>query len=131
MPRQRRRSGALSSSRRTVSPKRPKSPRVALASTTRPWWRSGRLKSFPQSDSPESLASERVSTVVDHLFRREAGRLVAILTRRFGPEHMHLAEDVVQDALVRAMETWPFTGVPENPTAWVLQTACNRALDQK
>jgi len=68
--------------------------------------------------------------VVDHLFRREAGRLVAILTGRFGPEHLHLAEDVVQDALGKAMQIWPFTGVPSNPTAWILQTARNRALDQ-
>jgi len=71
-----------------------------------------------------------VAQAVDHLFRREAGRLVAILARRFGAAHLHLAEDVVQDALVRAMETWPFTGVPPNPTAWILQTARNRAIDQ-
>ncbi len=44
-------------------------------------------------------------------------------------QHLHLAEDVVQDALVRAMQTWPFTGVPENPSAWLLQTAKNRAID--
>jgi RNA polymerase sigma factor (sigma-70 family) len=75
-------------------------------------------------------ASTAVATVVDHLFRREAGRLVTILTRRFGAEHLHLAEDVVQDALGRAMQTWPFTGVPANPSAWILRTACNRALDQ-
>lgn len=67
---------------------------------------------------------------MEHLFRREFGRLVAILTHRFGVQHLHLAEDVVQDALVRAMETWPFTGVPRNPTAWLLQTAKHRALDQ-
>jgi RNA polymerase sigma factor (sigma-70 family) len=67
--------------------------------------------------------------VVDHLFRREAGRLVAILARRFGGERLHLAEDAVQDALVKAMQAWPFSGVPDNPTAWILHVACNRALD--
>jgi RNA polymerase sigma-70 factor (ECF subfamily) len=67
--------------------------------------------------------------VVDNLFRREAGRLVAILARRFGPEHLHLAEDVVQDALGKAMQVWPFTGIPDSPTAWILHTARNRALD--
>jgi RNA polymerase sigma-70 factor (ECF subfamily) len=67
--------------------------------------------------------------VVDHLFRRESGRLVSILARRFGPEHLHLAEDVVQDALGKAMQVWPFTGIPASPTAWILQTARNRALD--
>jgi RNA polymerase sigma-70 factor (ECF subfamily) len=70
-----------------------------------------------------------VGPLVEHLFRREAGRLVAILTRHFGIAHLHLAEDVVQDALLKAMETWPFTGVPQNPSAWLLQAAKNRALD--
>lgn len=70
-----------------------------------------------------------VTRLLDHLFRRESGRLVAILTRHFGVQHLHLAEDVVQDALVRAMQTWPFTGVPQNPSAWLLQTAKNRAID--
>jgi RNA polymerase sigma factor (sigma-70 family) len=88
------------------------------------------LKTFPQSERPEKAASTTVASVVDHLFRSEAGRLVAILTRRFGPEHLHLAEDVVQDALGKAMQTWPFTGVPANPTAWILSTARNRALDE-
>jgi RNA polymerase sigma factor (sigma-70 family) len=73
--------------------------------------------------------SEAITHTVDHLFRRESGRLVAILARRLGAAHLHLAEDVVQDALLRAMEVWPFTGVPENPSAWLLQTARNRAFD--
>jgi RNA polymerase sigma factor (sigma-70 family) len=71
-----------------------------------------------------------VTRMVDHLFRREAGRLVAILARRFGGERLHLAEDVVQDALLKAMQTWPFAGIPDNPTAWIFRVACNRALDQ-
>jgi len=54
---------------------------------------------------------------------------VAILAGRFGYAHLHLAEDVVQDALLRAMQVWPFTGVPKNPSAWLLQTARNRAFD--
>jgi len=70
-----------------------------------------------------------VAQIVDHLFRRESGRLVAILSRRLGARHLHLAEDVVQDALLRAMEAWPFAGVPDNPSAWLLQTARNRAFD--
>ena len=74
-------------------------------------------------------SSAEVARVVDHLFRRESGRLVAILTRHFGIEHLHLAEDVVQDALLKAMQVWPYTGLPENPTAWLIQTAKNRALD--
>src|SRR5215468_9136696 len=65
----------------------------------------------------------------DHLFRREAGRIVATLTRVFGVHNLALAEDVVQDAFCRALEVWKFTGVPENPSAWLLATAKNRALD--
>src|SRR6516165_10475449 len=65
----------------------------------------------------------------DHLFRREAGRMVATLTRIFGVDNLALAEDVVQDAFCRALEVWKFRGVPENPSAWLMATAKNRALD--
>jgi predicted RNA polymerase sigma factor len=65
----------------------------------------------------------------DHLFRREAGRMVAALTRLFGVHNLALAEDVVQDAFVRALEIWKLRGVPENPSAWLMATAKNRALD--
>jgi RNA polymerase sigma factor (sigma-70 family) len=67
--------------------------------------------------------------VEEHLFRREAGRLVAILTRLFGIQNLALAEDVVQDAFCRALETWKFHGVPANPSAWLMTTAKHRALD--
>src|ERR1700674_3931592 len=65
----------------------------------------------------------------DHLFRRESGRMVATLTRIFGVHNLALAEDVVQDAFCRAVEVWSFRGVPENPSAWLMATAKNRALD--
>jgi RNA polymerase sigma factor (sigma-70 family) len=70
-----------------------------------------------------------VSQVVEHLFRHEAGKLVATLTRIFGLEHLSLAEDVVQEALVRALQTWPFYGVPKNPAAWIMRASRNLALD--
>lgn len=79
----------------------------------------------------DATSPSTVAPLVDHLFRRESGRLVAMLARRLGAAHLHVAEDVVQDALVAAMQTWPFTGIPDNPTAWLLQTARNRALDQR
>jgi RNA polymerase sigma-70 factor (ECF subfamily) len=72
---------------------------------------------------------QEVVQVVEHLFRHEAGKMVATLTGIFGIEHLTLAEDVVQEALARALQTWPFYGVPENPAAWLMQTARNRALD--
>jgi RNA polymerase sigma-70 factor (ECF subfamily) len=65
----------------------------------------------------------------DHLFRREAGRMVAALTRVFGVHNLTLAEDVVQEAFCRAIEVWRFRGVPVNPSAWLMATAKNCALD--
>lgn len=70
-----------------------------------------------------------VSSLVEHLFRHESGKMVATLTRIFGLEHLSLAEDVVQEALVRALRTWPFYGVPRNPSAWLMRASRNLALD--
>jgi RNA polymerase sigma-70 factor (ECF subfamily) len=55
--------------------------------------------------------------------------MVSVLTRIFGVENLALAEDVVQDAFCRALELWSFRGVPPNPSAWLMATAKNRALD--
>ena len=66
---------------------------------------------------------------VESLFRRESGRMVAALTRVFGVHNLGLVEDVVQDAFCRAMEVWKFRGIPENPAAWLMAVAKNRALD--
>lgn len=66
---------------------------------------------------------------VEHLFRRESGRMVATLTRIFGVGRLALVEDVVQDALCRALETWNIRGMPDDPAAWLMATAKNRALD--
>jgi RNA polymerase sigma factor (sigma-70 family) len=70
-----------------------------------------------------------VSGIVEHLFRHEGAKMVAILTRIFGVEHLNLAEDVVQEALARALQTWPFYGVPKNPSAWIMRASRNLALD--
>jgi RNA polymerase sigma-70 factor (ECF subfamily) len=67
--------------------------------------------------------------LTDHFFRHESPRLVAALTRIFGVHNLALAEDVVQDAFSRALEVWKVRGVPENPGAWLMATAKNRALD--
>src|SRR5688500_4920405 len=67
--------------------------------------------------------------LVDHLFRHQSAKIVATLTRVFGSRHLDLAEDVVQDALLKALQQWPFKGVPENPAAWLTLVAKNRALD--
>lgn len=76
------------------------------------------------------LFEGNVPQLVDHLFRRESGRMVAALTRSFGPAHLALAEEVVQDALLQALRRWPFHGVPAKPVAWLYRVARNLALDQ-
>jgi len=72
-----------------------------------------------------------VSTqLVDDLFRHKYGRMVAGLCRVLGPSRLDLVEDVVQDAMLRALRTWPVQGVPDNPEAWVFRVARNLALDR-
>src|SRR2546428_2716804 len=56
--------------------------------------------------------------------------MVTALTRIFGVHNLALAEDVVQDAFCRALEVWKVRGIPENPSAWLMATAKNRAIDQ-
>jgi predicted RNA polymerase sigma factor len=77
---------------------------------------------------PSPPAGE-VSRLAEHLFRREAGRLVSMLTGIFGVRHLQLAEDVVQEAMARALKTWPYYGIPDNPQGWLMRTARNLAVD--
>jgi RNA polymerase sigma factor (sigma-70 family) len=72
---------------------------------------------------------EDVSKLVDHLFRHEAGKMVSYLTRIVGLGRLDLAEDVVQDTLCRALEIWSIHGLPDNPSAWLMRVARNRAID--
>lgn len=66
---------------------------------------------------------------MEHLFRRESGRMVAAVTRVFGVHNLALAEDVVQDAFCRALEVWSIRGMPDNPAAWLVASARRRAID--
>jgi RNA polymerase sigma-70 factor (ECF subfamily) len=65
----------------------------------------------------------------DDLFRQSSAQIVATLTRILGPRNIALAEEVAQDALVKALQTWPHEGVPANPSAWLIQVAKRGALD--
>src|ERR1700679_3403232 len=67
--------------------------------------------------------------LVEHLFRHESGRMLAALVRVVGVHNFDLAEDIVQETLVRALETWRFGRLPPNPAAWLMLTAKNGALD--
>src|SRR5437763_14822377 len=55
--------------------------------------------------------------------------MVATLSRIFGIEHLNLAEDVVQEALGRALQTWPYRGIPENPSARIMRASRTLAVD--
>lgn len=74
--------------------------------------------------------TERSGGLPEHLFRHVAGRLVATLTRVVGAARLDMAEEVVQEALVAAVEAWPYQGVPENPVGWLYAVARHRALDR-
>ena len=65
--------------------------------------------------------------VVSRIWRTEAARLVAGLTRM--TKDLGLAEDLAQDALVAALEQWPESGVPDNPGAWLMAVSKRRAVD--
>ncbi len=73
---------------------------------------------------PTTDAERRIAEIV----RTEGGQVLATLIRRLGS--IDLAEDAVQDAVVRALERWPVDGVPDNPGAWLTTTARNAALDR-
>lgn len=74
-------------------------------------------------------SDEEVRGLVDHLFRQEYSRLVATLTRAFGLGGLQVSEDIVQETLVAAMHYWSVRGVPENPSAWLMQVAKNKAIN--
>ncbi|MCA8970592.1 MAG: sigma-70 family RNA polymerase sigma factor [Planctomycetes bacterium] len=66
---------------------------------------------------------------LEQLAREHGGRLISVLTRIFGPHNLELAEDVVQESFVAALDTWTRDGVPEDPAAWLLAVARRRAID--
>ncbi len=72
---------------------------------------------------------EKVHHLAGHLFRHEAGKMAAVLTRLLGFQNIELAEDIVQDALLKALNTWKYQGIPDNPSAWLYRTAKNKAID--
>ncbi|MEQ8525144.1 sigma-70 family RNA polymerase sigma factor [Gracilimonas sp.] len=67
--------------------------------------------------------------MVDHLFREESGKMTAILIRLFGFRKAELAEDIVQETFISAMKNWPIKGEPDNPSAWLMQVAKNKAIN--
>jgi RNA polymerase sigma factor (sigma-70 family) len=70
-----------------------------------------------------------VTQLTDHLFRHQSGKMIAVLTRIFGMHNLEMIEDVVQESFLRAMQTWTFNQLPDNPAGWLMQVARNRAID--
>lgn len=70
-----------------------------------------------------------INGMVDHLFRKEAGKLTAVLIRRFGFRNFELIEDIVQETFLTALKTWPNDEIPGNPSAWLMQVAKNKTLN--
>lgn len=78
---------------------------------------------------PTGPSAARPAVLVDHFFRHETGRLHGALVRLLGVGQLSLAEDIAQEALLRALRSWSFGGIPPNPSAWITQVAMNLARD--
>jgi RNA polymerase sigma-70 factor (ECF subfamily) len=93
---------------------------------------------MPSPDRPPAAGREDAvghsnqgsNHVVEQLFRHTSGRIVATLARTLGPARLDLAEEAVQEALLRELQRWPYTGVPDNPAGWLFHVARNTALDR-
>jgi len=82
----------------------------------------------PPPDTPAAPASQPTQ-LVEHFFRHETGRLHGALVRLLGVHNLSLAEDIAQEAMLRALRTWSMGGVPPNPSAWITRVAMNLAKD--
>ncbi len=65
--------------------------------------------------------------LIPHLFRTEFRKITAVLSKLMGIEHIETAEDIAGDTFLSAVETWPYRGIPPNPTAWLYSVAKNKA----
>ncbi len=67
--------------------------------------------------------------LIPHLFRTEYRKIVSVLCKLFGIDHIEIAEDIVSDSFLLASELWGLKGLPENPTAWLYTVAKNKTKD--
>ncbi|WP_142683968.1 RNA polymerase sigma factor [Chitinophaga polysaccharea] len=63
-----------------------------------------------------------------HLFKQEFSKMVAVISRLFGLQHIEIAEDIVSETFLLASETWGMKGLPPNPTAWLYTVAKQKAI---
>jgi RNA polymerase sigma factor (sigma-70 family) len=78
--------------------------------------------------SARNLGIVSTPALVEHFFRHDYGRLVAMLARRAGVHHLELVEDAVQHALTRALEIWTRDGPPADPSGWLYKVAWHRVV---
>jgi len=67
--------------------------------------------------------------LIPHLFRTEYRKIISVLVKLFGIEHIEIAEDIVSDTFLQAAETWGQKGLPQNPTAWLYTVSKNKTKD--
>jgi RNA polymerase sigma factor (sigma-70 family) len=67
--------------------------------------------------------------LIPHLFRTEYRKIASVLVKRFGLEHLDIAEDITSDTFLTATQSWGIEGVPKHPTAWLYQVAKNKAIN--
>jgi RNA polymerase sigma-70 factor, ECF subfamily len=82
------------------------------------------------ADAPvDNVAGRDTGVLLEHLFRHQVGRVVGHLARVLGAARLDLAEESMQEAMLRALQAWPYQGIPENPGAWLFRVAHNAAID--
>src|SRR5450755_3914201 len=62
------------------------------------------------------------------LFQKEFSKIVAVISKQFGLQHIEIAEDIVSETFLQALETWKSKGTPANPTAWMYKVAQRKTL---
>ncbi|MEO7045563.1 MAG: sigma factor [Ferruginibacter sp.] len=67
--------------------------------------------------------------LIPHLFRTEYSKITAVLYKLFNLKHLEIAEDIASETFLKATETWPIKGIPENPTDWLYTVAKNQTKD--
>src|SRR6266567_7432487 len=71
---------------------------------------------------------EHEKETLKHLFQQEFSKMVAVISKLFGLQHIETAEDLVSETFLQATETWGVKGIPANPTAWLYVVAKQKTL---
>ena len=67
--------------------------------------------------------------LIPHLFRKESAKITAVLCKQFGLNFLEAAEDITSETFQAALDTWPYKGIPDNPTAWLFAVAKHKAIN--